>query len=179
MGQSPKGGRIDTARRICALYGARCPLQSSKNAHWPKIGGVSLYVVESFEEGTPDEGYAPFLLTDLLSQCPEEPGWWQSNVPEERHRAYPVILENDSLQSVDRCLDTVLRQYMLNRAAFEMLGELQRGTILHGAALVDDWRRRLKPYPNSAQGQRRKRCRGATLAASTLRARTSRAARPR
>ncbi|MEE2725678.1 MAG: hypothetical protein VX792_01285 [Candidatus Latescibacterota bacterium] len=70
-------------------------------------------------------------------------------MPEERHRAYPVILENDSLQSVDRCLDTVLRQYMLNRAAFEMLGELQRGTILHAAALVDDWRRRLKPYLNA------------------------------
>ena len=114
-----------------------------------KIGGVSLYGVESFEEGTPDEGYAPFLLTDLLSQCPGGPGWWQSNVPEERHRAYPVELENDSLQSVDRCLDAVLRQYMLNRAAFEMLGELQRGTILYGAQLVDDWRRCLLSYPNA------------------------------
>jgi len=39
-----------------------------------RIGGVSLYGVESFEEGTPDEGYAPFLLTDLLSQCPRGPG---------------------------------------------------------------------------------------------------------
>jgi hypothetical protein len=113
-----------------------------------QIGGVSLYAVEPFEEGTPDEGYAPFLLTDLVSQCPGGPGWWQSDVPEERHRAYPVELENDSLQSVDRCLDAVLRQHTLNRAAFEMLGELQRGTILYGAALVDVWRQRLTPYPN-------------------------------
>ena len=43
--------------------------------------------------------------------------------PNERHRAYPVLLENDSLQSVDRCLDAVLRQYMLAMRAFEMLEE--------------------------------------------------------
>ena len=93
-------------------------------------------------------------------------------MPEERNRAYPVELENDSLQSVDRCLDAVLRQYMLNRAAFEMLRELQRGMILHGAGASRRLAPALEGLSQCSQGQRRRRCRGAALAASTLRAHT-------
>ena len=125
------------------------PAPSQQQRILDALGGVSLYGVEPLEEGVPAEGYAPFLLPDVVSPTLGGPGYWLSNVPEDRHAAYPVEWENESLQSVERSLEEALVQHRPNRAIFDLLGELQSGTVLCGEALVDGWRQRLACYPDA------------------------------
>lgn len=111
-----------------------------------RVGGTSIFGVEELELGVPAEGYAPFRLTTIpsttgASSCDAGP------VDGPKDGGYPIELENDTLETTEKCISEVLINHAVERFRFELLGTIQQGIPLYGAEIVARWKDQVDNYP--------------------------------